>query len=149
MFYRKFGKVLTSFSQNTSGGCFCHFGLNVIFSILWIPYFFSHEINQNETHSGCYFLAVTLTETKVYFWWQFDVRILKWNHRKENICGCYYFIKTKIVDQKIKTKMNFISFLSQWELSISRFFSRRKNFSFRVSSKHPLSQSFYNNSEGL
>ena len=34
----------------------------------------------------------------------------KWNHSKGNICACKYFIKTKIVVQKIKTKKNFISF---------------------------------------
>ena len=32
---------------------------------------------------------------------------------KRNISACYYFNKEKIVDQKMKTKMNFISFLQQ------------------------------------
>ena len=40
----------------------------------------------------------------------------KWNHSKGNICTCEYFIKTKIVDQKIKTKISFISFRPQWKL---------------------------------
>ena len=40
----------------------------------------------------------------------------KWNHSKGNICACEYFIKTKIVDQKIKTKISFISFRPQWKL---------------------------------
>ena len=46
----------------------------------------------------------------------------KWNHPKENIWACKYFIKTKIVDQKFKTKVNFISFRPKWKLM---FLSRR------------------------
>ena len=73
----------------------------------------------------------------------------KWYHSKENIWERYYFIKTKIVDQKIETKMNFISFLSLWKLLNNIIFSRRSKLSFQLSSKHPLSQSFYNDIEQL
>ena len=65
----------------------------------------------------------------------------------QGIPACYYFIKTKIVDQKIKTKMNFISFHPQLKLMQAEFFSRRSKISFWVSCKHPLNQSFYNDIE--
>ena len=43
----------------------------------------------------------------------------KWNHLKRNICTCEYFIKINIADQKIKTKVNFISFCPQWKLMLT------------------------------
>ena len=42
---------------------------------------------------------------------------LKWNHPKGNICACEYFIKTKIVGQKIETRITSISFRPQWQLT--------------------------------
>ena len=71
----------------------------------------------------------------------------KGNHPKGNTCACYYFIKTKIADQKVKTKMNFISFYQQLKLMQAEFLSRRSKISFWVSCKHPLNQSFYNDIE--
>ena len=41
---------------------------------------------------------------------------LKWNPPKQTIRACEFFIKTKTVDQKFKTKTNFMLFLSQWKL---------------------------------
>ena len=36
--------------------------------------------------------------------------IPKWNHSERNMCACKYFIKTKIVDQKIKQTGNIFHF---------------------------------------
>ena len=71
----------------------------------------------------------------------------KGNHPNGNIFACYYFIKTKIAGQKVKTKMNFISFYQQLKLMQAEFVSRRSKISFRVSCKQPLNQSFYNDIE--
>ena len=48
----------------------------------------------------------------------------KWNHPKVNICACEYFIKTKTLDQKIKTKMDFI--LPAMKANINRIFFMAK-----------------------
>ena len=71
----------------------------------------------------------------------------KRNHSKSNICSCHYFIKTKIKYQKIKTKMDFISFHPQLKPMQAEFLSRQSKISFWVSCKYPLNQSFYSDIE--
>ena len=54
----------------------------------------------------------------------------KRNHPKRNICSCHYFIKTKMKYQKIKIKMDFISFHPQLKLMQAEFLSRQRKFYF-------------------
>ena len=58
----------------------------------------------------------------------------KWNHPTGNIYTCEYLIIkkiAKIVEQKIKTKMNFISFQPQWKLMQTYFFHGETKVNFR------------------
>ena len=69
---------------------------------------------------------------------------LKWNHPKGNICVCEYFIKTKIVGQKIETRITFHFISPAIAANVNNFFFHGKikfhyeKISFRVSCKHPL-----------
>ena len=79
--------------------------------VVWsISYYCLHELTRSETHGASYFNAVILTEIKFI---SCDNTTPKLNHLEGNICTCEYFIKTKIVDQQIKTKIKFILFLPQ------------------------------------
>ena len=44
-----------------------HFGYTFSFRSWSIPYNCFHDVPQNETHCGCYFMAVILTEIKFHF----------------------------------------------------------------------------------
>lgn len=82
-----------------------------------ISYNYLHKIPRNETHWGNYFMVVIMIEMKFHLSNKCYVNISpKWNYLKGNIFLCEYFTKTKIVDQKTKTKGNLISFRPQWKV---------------------------------
>ena len=58
---------------------------------------------------------------------------------ENNICACEWFIKAKIVYQKIKTKHFFDFILPAMNAHVTEFFSLRNEISFQVSYKHPIS----------
>ena len=100
------------------------------FDVRWISCNYLHEKNQNETHSGCYFLPVILTEIKFHFWGYVLFRYPKIKLFERKHLPMLLLHQAKIADQKIQTKMNFISFLSQWKLLKTEFFHGETNFPF-------------------
>ena len=96
---------------------------HIQFGMLSISYNCLPEISRNETHCRRYFIAAILTEMDFI---SCDKMLCKhypkWNHPKGNIWACDYFIKTKIVDRKIKTEMTFIPFFIS-----SFFFTSNRN----------------------
>ena len=104
------------------------------FSAMSISYNCLYKVPWNETHWGFYFMVVMLIEMKFHLANKYYVNISpKWNHPKENIWSCEYSIKTKTVDQKIKTiiKTIFISPAMKTECK-QNFFSWWNKISFRV-----------------
>ena len=66
-------------------------------------------------------------------------------HKKTSTDVLFHQSKDSRLKDQNKNKFHFISVAMK--TVVSRNFSRRNKLSFRVSSKHPLSQSFYNHKE--
>ena len=66
------------------------------FGVWSISYNYLHDTTRNETHCGCHFIAVIVTNfiscDKILC-----KHYPKWNYMKGNICACFYFIKTKMI----------------------------------------------------
>ena len=73
-----------------------------------------NEIPRNETHRGCYLIAVILTKTRFHFgWYTFCKHYPEIKSSKRKHLPMRIFHENRNIKSKYQTKMNFISFRSQ------------------------------------
>ena len=103
------------------------------FGVWSISYNCLHDKNRNETHCGCYFIVVILTEMKFNLGWKnLCKHYPKWNHMKGNICtgvnkndwlllngpfiSGYHRYEIRFISTAMKSDVNRIYFMVDWNL---------------------------------
>ena len=92
-----------------------------------------HEARRNETHYGVLFHSSFWKKLNFILGGKWYVNTTgKWNHSKGNIYACKYFIKIKIIDQKIKNRFHFGSHVNTLCITANGNILDSGNLSFRV-----------------